>query len=91
MYVTHYVSPQKEYRNYYSGNFWWGDCEYINRLPNLSLTFVDTMYNGDMSDHRMACELWIGKGWHRWLNHYSEYVVGWETHIFDSKKYKVFG
>ena len=91
LYVTHYVSPKKEYRNYYSGNFWWGDCEYISKLPNLSLTYVDTMYNGDMSDHRMACELWIGKGYHRWLNYYSEYVVGWENHIFDSTKYKVFG
>jgi hypothetical protein len=91
LYVEKYVSPQKEYNNYYSGNFWWADCEYINRLPNLSLTYMNTLVSGDMSDHRMACELWIGTGYHRWLNYFSEYVVGWETHIFDSKKYKVFG
>lgn len=92
LYNTFYADAHRIYENYYSGNFWWADCNYINRLPNLSTTYIKTLSKENISDHRMECELWIGKSQHRWLNYYTEYVVGWgQSHVFDSKKYKVFG
>jgi len=90
LYVTECVSANKVFKNYYSGNFWWADVRYINTLPNISLIYSNTVNNSDFIDHRMECELWIGKSNHRWINFYSESVTnGWENHIFDSKNYKV--
>lgn len=91
LYILDCNTGVKIYKNYYSGNFWWADCKYINTLPNLSLTYVDTLKSGDIVDHRTACELWLGKAYHRWANYYTPAVNGWREVVFDPNSYKVFG
>lgn len=73
LYVTSFKTAHGEYNNYYSGNFWWASCDYITKLPNLSATYLKTIKNS--LDNRMACELWIGKAYHRWINHYEAAMV----------------
>ena len=86
LYIQHFKSAVAEYKNYYSGNFWWATCSYINTLPNLY--YISNLNNENIIDYRMQTELWIGKSPHRWLNLYDENICGHDTHIYDKNKYK---
>jgi len=66
------------WKNYYSGNFWWGNSDYINKLPLVT----------KLEDKRMACELWIGKNNHRWVNLYPMTWGYIYDFYFDPKEYR---
>lgn len=82
LYLTSFKFLNYEYRNYYSGNFWWGSASYINTLPNL------TRSKSFYFDNKVEMELWIGKSAHRWINYYGENVSSWYEHHFDSDIYQ---
>lgn len=88
LYTKLFKNNTHEFRNYYSGNFWWARNEYINILPNLLKNFNLLKNKNDIISFRMFCELWIGLESHRWLNLYSEKIDGHEDHIFDPSKFK---
>ncbi len=82
LYVHWFKFLNYEFRNYYSGNFWWASAKYINKLPNLS------RFKSEYLSSRVELELWIGKSEHRWINYYSENVSAWYEHYFDPNIYK---
>lgn len=85
LYIDVYKNSVREYRNYYSGNFWWSSCSYITKLPNLLYLKEMNKNSSDPSDVRMQCELWIGKSFHRWVNLHCEVINGHETHIYKTE------
>lgn len=68
--------------NYYSGNFWWANAKYINRLDNLTAKIIE------VNMERAEAERWIGRKPHRWASLYNEDVSAWYEHYFDPKLYK---
>ena len=81
LYVTLFRFLEYEFKNYFSGNFWWADSKYINKLPNLSLLKSQTT-------ERVFSEMWIGMEPHVWINYYNEYVTMWYEHYFNPDVYK---
>ena len=49
--VEYYEKPMK----HYSGNFWWANCSYINKIPSLS----EGIKNSIIPDPRWYCEFWL--------------------------------
>lgn len=82
LYLTCFKFLNYEFRNYYSGNFWWSSAKYINNLPNL------TKEKQNYISNRVELELWIGKSNHRYINYYWENVSSWYEHYFDPNIYR---
>jgi predicted O-methyltransferase YrrM len=81
LYVNVFRYLHYEFKNYFSGNFWWADSNYINKLPSLSLLKSQTT-------ERSFNEMWIGMQPHVWINYYSENVTQWYEHYFNPETYK---
>jgi predicted O-methyltransferase YrrM len=82
LYVEYFKFLEYEFKNYFSGNFWWANNSYINTLPNLSKLKIET------NNNRSIQERWIGMSPHTWKSYYNENVSSWYEHYFDPKKYK---
>jgi hypothetical protein len=82
LYVEYFKFLEYEFKNYFSGNFWWANNSYINTLPNLSKLKIET------NNNRSIQERWIGMSPHTWKSYYNENVSSWYEHYFDPKKYR---
>jgi predicted O-methyltransferase YrrM len=81
LYVNLFRFLDYEFKNYFSGNFWWADSNYINKLPSLSLLKSQTQ-------ERVFNEMWIGMHPHVWASYYNEDVTMWYEHYFNPDIYR---
>ncbi len=77
-----------QYKNYYSGNFWWATSDHICNLPNL-IEVVNDENNRKKWDYRVLAEMWIGSGqFFRWSNLYNGISGDYFKHIWNPLEYE---
>lgn len=68
--------------NYFSGNFWWANADYVRGLPNITRLMAE-------GGNRTTCELWIGMSPHKWNSPYRVSGAQYYETYFDPASYRI--
>jgi hypothetical protein len=68
--------------NYFSGNFWWANADYVRNLPNITRLMAE-------GGNRTTCELWIGMSPHTWNSPYRMIGALYYETYFDPESYRI--